>query len=119
MKTVKIRRIGALLLVSLGLCALGGCVATGGYGSAYYAPDYSGYYGDYGYYGDPYWGGGPYVGSTIVIGGHSHRGYYGGHHFSHDFHGRGSAIHSPVFHGGGGRGGIGGHVGGGGHGRGH
>src|SRR3978361_1312246 len=86
----KVRAIALVAIVMVG-AGLGGCAGTvgasGGYGTAYYAPDYGTYYGDYGYDGSPYWGGGPYVGSTIVIGGRSHSGYYGGHHFSHDFHG--------------------------------
>jgi hypothetical protein len=82
----------ASLLAVLALGAFGytGCVATGvgvGYDTGYYAPSYSTYYGDYGYGGAPYWGVGPYVGSTVIIGGRSHRGYYGGHHFARDYRG--------------------------------
>jgi hypothetical protein len=84
-----------LVILSVGAFEFTGCVATGvgvGY-DGYYAPSYADYYGDYGYGGVPYWGGGPYVGSTIVIGGRSHRGYYGGHHFAGDFRsGRGGGM---------------------------
>jgi hypothetical protein len=78
-----------LALIIVAGVGLSGCAETGGvgYSSAYYAPDYGPYYGDYGYDGYPYWGGGPYLGSSIIIGGRSHRGYYGGHHFAHDFRG--------------------------------
>jgi hypothetical protein len=84
------KRACLLVVLTLGAFGYTGCVATGvgvGYDTAYYAPTYSDYYGDYGYGGDPYWGGGPYVGSTVLIAGRSHRGYYGGHHFARDFRG--------------------------------
>jgi hypothetical protein len=68
-------------------CAQGNYAS--GYGSSYYAPDYGSYYGDYGYGGDPYWGSGPYSGGEIVVGGTRHRGYYGGHHFTHESSGAG------------------------------
>jgi hypothetical protein len=80
--------LGIAALCGWALMGLSGCVATGvgvGYGSSYYAPSYAGYYGDYGYDGYPYWGAGPYVGSTIVIAGRSHRPYWGGHHYAHDW----------------------------------
>src|SRR4051812_29760456 len=82
--------LGMVAVCGLVVMALSGCVATGvgvGYDTGYYAPSYSGYYSDYGYGGAPYWGAGPYVGSTILIGGRSHRGYYGGHHYAHEFRG--------------------------------
>jgi hypothetical protein len=82
----------AALVAVLAFAGFGytGCVATGvgvGYDTGYYAPSYSPYYADYGYGGDPYWGAGPYVGSTVIIGGRSHRGYYGEHHFARDYRG--------------------------------
>lgn len=77
---------GAALLI-IAVLGLSGCAV--GYDTGYYTPTYTGYYGDYGYVGGPYWGAGPYVGSTIVIGGRTHRGYYGRHHYAHDWRYRG------------------------------
>ena len=95
---------GALLAaaaIGLSGCADGGGYAAG-YGPGYYAPDYGSYYGDYGYAGGPYWGGGGYYGGEIVVGGVRHRGYYGGHHFAHEWSGAsraggvrgGNAVHA-------------------------
>ncbi len=83
----------AAVILALAALGLNGCVVGAGYETGYYAPSYAGYYGDYGYAGAPYWGYGPYVGSTIVIRGRSHRGYYGRHHFSHDWRGRSGRWH--------------------------
>ncbi len=59
-----------------------------GYGRAFYAPRYDRYYGGYGYGGEPYYIGGAYDDDDgIDFGGYRHRGYYGGHHYSHDFRG--------------------------------
>ena len=99
----------ALLAGSLAL-ASGGCAAypEAGYGRAYYTPDYSSYYGEYGYGGEPYpaFAGG--YGDGLFIGGVRHQGYYGSHHFGHDFMGaRGGSFRSGGSHnsGHGGRGG--------------
>jgi hypothetical protein len=77
----------AAAAIGLSGCADGGGNYAAGYGPGYYAPDYGPYYGDYGYAGNPYWGGGPYSGGEIVVGGVRHRGYYGGHHFAHQWSG--------------------------------
>jgi hypothetical protein len=84
----------AAATIGLSGCADGGGSYAGGYGSRYYAPDYGAYYGDYGYAGNPYWGGGSYYGGEIVVGGVRHRGYYGGHHFAHQWSGgsRGGSV---------------------------
>lgn len=93
--------LGAAMLAALAI-SFSGCAAGLGYGgSGYYAPSYSSYYSDYGYGGEPYWGAGPYVGSTIVIGGRSHRGYYGGHHYARDWRGGGRSFRSGGYNRGG------------------
>jgi hypothetical protein len=79
------KRFAAAVVLMITVLALSGCVVGAGYDTGYYAPSYTGYYADYGYGGGPYWGSGPYVGSTIVVGGRTHRGYYGRHHYSHDW----------------------------------
>jgi hypothetical protein len=84
------KRVSLLVVLAVAGFGYAGCVGTGagaGYSNGYYAPSYSSYYGDYGYGGEPYWGAGSYVGNTVIIGGRSHRGYYGGHHFSRDSRG--------------------------------
>lgn len=75
-------RLLARAVIAGAALGLSGCAATAGdgYGGAYYAPNYSPYYGSYGYSGSPYWGGGAYVGNTFVVGGASHGGHYGGQH---------------------------------------
>ena len=65
----------------------GGSYAGRGYGRAFYSPRYNRYYGDYGYGGDPYDFGGYGYDDGFDVGGYRHRGYYGGHHYSHDFRG--------------------------------
>lgn len=91
----------ALGAATVGILGSGCAVEPGGFGAAYYEPNYSGYYSDYGYNGGGYYGGDVFVGG----------GYYGGHHFSHDFHGggHGGGGHGGGSHGGGGHGGGGGH----------
>jgi len=98
------RAVCAALLLGGTMFTMGGCAGyyEPGFGSAYYSPDYGPYYGDYGYAYSP-WDYGGY-GGDILIGGVRHHGYYGGHHFGHDFHGGGGG-----FHGGGGGHGGGGH----------
>jgi hypothetical protein len=98
----------AVVLLSSGALTYTGCAGEGVAYDSYYGPSYAGYYSDYGYNGDPYWGGGPYVGGEYVIGGSRHRGYYGGHHFAHDFRGGGVRGNGVGIHGGGA------HIGGGG-----
>jgi hypothetical protein len=96
----------ALLLGGFAL-SLGGCAGyyEPGFTGAYYDPDYAPYYPDYGYNDGLYGGFGAYTGD-VFIGGIHHHGYYGGHHFSHDFHGggfrSGGGFHGGGFHGGGG-----------------
>jgi len=83
-----VKHLLSMVMMAAVISLLSGCVATGvgvGYDTGYYAPSYASYHRDYGYDGYPYWGAGPYIGSTIVIGGRSHRGYYGGHHYTRDF----------------------------------
>lgn len=80
--------IPALLVVAA--MSFSGCAGdyyVAGYGPAYYAPDYGPYYADYGYADYPYWGPGPYYAGEIIVGGVHHRGYYGGHHFVHEWRG--------------------------------
>jgi hypothetical protein len=84
-RTRFLRHIGAAAVLIFTAFAFGGCAVGAGYDTGYYAPSYAGYYADYGYTGGPYWGRGPYVGSTIVVSGRTHRGYYGRHHYSHDW----------------------------------
>ncbi|MDR3401733.1 MAG: hypothetical protein P4L99_04465 [Chthoniobacter sp.] len=105
------RSAGAALLLGGFALSLGGCAGyyEPGFTGAYYDPDYAPYYPDYGYNDGLYGGFGAYTGD-VLIGGIHHHGYYGGHHFSHDFHGGGGS-----FHGGGGSFHGGGHGGGGGH----
>ena len=97
--------VASLLGLGVIALALNGC-ATGdvaaGYNTAYFAPDYQPYYGAYGYDGLPYWGDGPYVDAAVIVGGREHRGYFGGHHFAHDW---------GSFRGAGGARGLGGHMG--------
>jgi hypothetical protein len=95
------------LLLGAAALTMNGCAGyyEPGFGSSYYSPDYGSYYGDYGYNYAP-WDYGAY-GGDILIGGIHHHGYYGGHHFGHDFHGSGGGFHGGGFHGGGGHGGGG------------
>jgi hypothetical protein len=107
-------RFGFKVLISAALTVLAAISFTGcaggyyaaGNGPAYYAPDYGPYYAEYDYGGDPYWGTGPYYGGEIAVGGVQHRGYYGGHHFAHEWGGgnaRGGGPSRAAAGGGGGR----------------
>lgn len=90
LKTIALSILCLGLGLTLGGCA-GGYVSTG-YSGAYYAPDYSPYYGLYGYSGGPYYGYNPGYSRSFVIRGTQHRRYYGRHHFAQNVH-RGS-VHS-------------------------
>ncbi|MEP6668331.1 MAG: hypothetical protein ABJF10_04215 [Chthoniobacter sp.] len=87
---------GAVLLLGSFALGLGGCAGyyEPGYAGGYYDPNYAPFYSDYGYNDSTFGGFGAYSGD-VFVGGIHHRGYYGGHHFSHDFRGGGG-------HGGGG-----------------
>jgi hypothetical protein len=108
-------RFGFKFLISAALMVIAAVSFTGcaggyyaaGYGPAYYGPDYGPYYAEYDYGGYPYWGTGAYYGGEIVVGGVHHRGYYGGHHFAHEWGGGhprvGVFSHAAARGGGGGR----------------
>lgn len=101
-----------LLALSFGGCA-GGYYTAGGYGDAYYYPDYAPQYGYYGYGGAPYYGYDPgYVGG-FYISGARHGRYYGHHHYYGHWSGergvRGSSGPHVGAHAGGRDGGRGGH----------
>lgn len=74
----------------LGALSLAGCAGSYGVfsaGDGYYAPDYSGYYGEYGYDGGPYYGYDPGYYGSFVIGNARYNRSYGHHHFTGNFHG--------------------------------
>jgi hypothetical protein len=82
--------------LSAGVLGFGGCTdyVGVGYGSAYYVPDYTPFYGAYYYDGVPYWGPNVYYTrkKVIVKDVDKHVNvnrniYYGGHHFARDWHG--------------------------------
>jgi len=100
------KMIGRAFLLGIFLLVMNGC--GGGYGGAFYTPNYGSYYGDYGYHGEAYPDFGGSYGGDIIVGGVRHQGHYGGHHMGNDFHGGGGSHGSHSS----GRGG-GGHSGGG------
>jgi hypothetical protein len=94
----KVFMVAATILPStLGLI---GCAdyAAVGYSATYYEPDYHPLYGYYVYDGAPWWG--PdvtYVRNNIIVrGGDHHHGWYGGHHFPHEWHHRGAVASASI-----------------------
>jgi hypothetical protein len=90
----------ALVGTVLGIIGFNGCAdyaAVGvGYSAAYYAPDYRPFYGYYAYDGVPWWGANvTYVRNNVVVRGDHHRAWYGGHHFTRDWH-RGRVASVPT-----------------------
>ena len=59
-RTISMVRISSLGMLAAGALWFGGCAdyvaVSGGYGAAYYAPDYTPFYGAYLYDGRPWWG---------------------------------------------------------------
>jgi hypothetical protein len=98
---VSSRKLCAAFVVIL-FAVCGGCGdytavgVAGGYGPAYYAPDYVPLFGFYGYDGFPYWGNNVYVRNRIVVRDRDrdvHKTvyknvYYGGHHIARNWGGR-------------------------------
>ena|ERR1700736_4302226 len=95
------QKLSAVFVVAL-FAVCGGCSdftavgVAGGYGPAYYAPDYGPFFGFYGYDGFPYWGNDVYVRNRIIVRDRDrdiHKTvyknvYYGGHHLAHNWGGR-------------------------------